>query len=105
MKCDNVANFWEENPEGGQNEAIVFQFNPNCLEIFMNATPPSKLNRVKRGNICVYHLISCLPRDLRYSFALEKGLLPKKPRYDDKGEGCGEAIILFFPVFTALPFS
>ena len=31
MKCDNFVNFWEENPEGDQNEVIVFQFNPELL--------------------------------------------------------------------------
>ncbi len=37
-----------------------------------------------------HHRICGLPIEERYWLALMKWLLPKKPRYDERGDGCGD---------------
>ena len=41
----------------------------------------------------IFQLISLISLCLRNSFVFENGLLPKKPLYAEKGDGCGDSII------------
>src|SRR5699024_7584985 len=53
----------------------------------------------------IYQSTGCWPDAFKKSFALEKGLLPKKPRYAESGLGCTDLIILCFVLSMSFSLS
>ena len=71
-----------------------FEFFPDMISVLLVVFPDSGLSRSVSHQVpatfSICQSMGSIPFSSRYRLVFEKGLLPKNPRYADKGLGCGD---------------